>query len=270
MNYWTQSTDNIYVAAHRGWSEDYPENTMIAFEKAMEIGCDQIETDVRVTKDGRLVLIHDHLVDRTTDGTGKVCDYTLEELQKLDAGSWKGEEFAGTRIPEFTDLMELVKDHPTMTLDVELKEYPEEGREELAYSVCDRVLKILDDYGFTDRCVINSWSGKLNEYVYRTYGERFRQHVYYPQKYLGECTIDPYSYGYCCCMFDEFGIPEKLGMASKEEFDGMRVQGVQPWAGASVKDAASVDLAIHNGADLITCNNPDKVLALLKERGKHR
>ena len=72
MNYWTQSKDNIFVAAHRGWSEIYPENTMIAFEKALEIGVDQLETDVHVTKDGHLVLIHDTTVDRTTNKTGKV------------------------------------------------------------------------------------------------------------------------------------------------------------------------------------------------------
>ena len=78
MNYWTQSKDNIFVAAHRGWSDMYPENTMIAFEKAIELGVDQLETDVRITKDGALVLIHDKTVDRTTDGTGFVRDYTLE------------------------------------------------------------------------------------------------------------------------------------------------------------------------------------------------
>lgn len=89
MNYWTQNRDNIYVAAHRGWSTKYPENTMPAFRAALELGVDQLETDVRVTKDGELVLIHDGTVDRTTDGTGRVYDMTFEELQQLDAGSWK-------------------------------------------------------------------------------------------------------------------------------------------------------------------------------------
>ena len=79
MNYWTQSAQNIFVAAHRGWSEKYPENTMLAFQKAIEIGVDQLETDVRITKDGELGLIHDPVVDRTTNGTGKVCEMTLTE-----------------------------------------------------------------------------------------------------------------------------------------------------------------------------------------------
>ena len=71
MNYWTQSNTNIYVAAHRGWKSKYPENTKEAFEAALTLGVDQLETDVRITKDGELVLIHDDKVDRTTNGTGK-------------------------------------------------------------------------------------------------------------------------------------------------------------------------------------------------------
>ena len=270
MNYWTQSMDNIYVAAHRGWSSGYPENTMASMKAALEIGVDQLETDIRVTKDGELVLIHDASVDRTTNGTGAVIDFTLEELKKLDAGSWKGSEFEGMQIPTLIEFMELVKDHPTITLDMELKEYPDPGHEEISYSVCDRVLKILDEYGFTDRCVINTWSGKLHEYIRCKYGDKYRQHVYYPIGCLGECTVDPYSYGYCCCMFDPDNDPERLGMAQKSDFDAMRKAGPQPWAGASVKDEKSVELAIQNGAELITCNNPDEILRLLKEKGKHQ
>ena len=74
MNYWTQSEKNIFVAAHRGFCAKFPENTMLAFREAVKLGVDQIETDVRITKDNELVLIHDSTLDRTTNGTGKVCD----------------------------------------------------------------------------------------------------------------------------------------------------------------------------------------------------
>ena len=264
MNYWTQNEKNIFVAAHRGWRSRYPENTMEAFRAAVELGVDQIETDVRITKDGELVLIHDDTVDRTTNGSGKVCEMTFAELCSLDAGVKKNECYAGTKIPKLIELMELVKDHPTMTLDLELKEYPTEGREEIAYEVCDRVLAIVDSYGFTDRVVINSFSGKLNEYVYRKYGKKYRQHVFFPVEVLGECTIDPYSYAYCSCMF---GSPY---MAKKEIFDRMRACGVQNWVGAAVKDAEGVENAIENGAVLITCDNPDEILSILRERGYHQ
>lgn len=263
MNFWKQNAHNIYVAAHRGFSEKYPENTMEAFRAAIDIGVDQIETDVRITKDDELVLIHDATVDRTTNGTGKVIDFTLEELRSLDAGIKKSVSFQGAKVPTFIELLELVKDHPTMTLDIELKEYPTEGREELAYSVCDRVLSLVDAYGYTDRIVINSFSGKLNEYIYRKYGKKYRQHVFFPLEVLGEITIDPYTYAYCCCMFGS------SYMADMVYFDKMREYGVEPWVGAAVKDAKGVDLAIERGATLITCNNPDEILELLRERGYH-
>lgn len=259
MNYWTQSKDYIYVAAHTGWLDKHPENTMEAFKAALTLDIDQIETDVRVTKDGQLVLIHDKTVDRTTNGTGAVEDLTFEQLRTLDAGN-------GEKVPLLTELMDLVKDHPTITLDIELKEYPTEGREELAYSVCDRVLKIIDDYGFTDRCVINSWSGKLNEYVHKTYGDKYRQHVYYPIRYLGECTEDPYRYAYCACVF---GLLE--GEISVEDAIRFREEtGVRLWAGAYAKDEETIDLAIQMGAELITCNNPDEVLEILRKKNKHK
>jgi len=71
------------IFAHRGYSGRYPENTMLAFEKAADTRCDGIELDVQLTKDGEVVIIHDERVDRTTDGAGFVRDLTLAEIQKL-------------------------------------------------------------------------------------------------------------------------------------------------------------------------------------------
>lgn len=260
MSCWNQSKNNIYVAAHRGWSEKYPENTMLAYRKAAELGVDQIEIDVRVTRDGELVIMHDATVDRTTNGNGLVEELTLAQILELDAGSWKGEEFAGERVPTFAEFLEFAVSLPDMTFDIELKEYPTDGREEFAYSVCDRVLALLDEHGLTGRCVINTFSGKLHEYIYRKYGMKYRLHVYFPITCLGtDMTLFPYSYAYCSCVFSD----------SRLDYEYIDRCGIQPWAGASVKDEATVDLAIANGAELITCNNPDVVLDLLKKKGYH-
>ena len=70
---------------HRGFSGKYPENTMLAYRKAVEAGADGVELDVQLTKDGEVVVIHDERVDRTTDGQGFVRDFTLADLRKLDA-----------------------------------------------------------------------------------------------------------------------------------------------------------------------------------------
>ena len=260
MDYWRQSKNNIYVAAHRGWSEKYPENTMLAYRKAAKLGVDQIEIDVRVTADGELVIIHDPTVDRTTNGSGRVDSFTLEEIRKLDAGAWKGAEFAGEKIPTFEEFLDFAESLPEMTFDIELKEYPVDEREELAYSVCDRVLSLLDEKGLSERCVINTFSGKLHEYIYKKYGMKYRLHVYYPITCMGtDMTLFPYSYSYCACVFSD----------KKSDFEYIDRCGIQPWAGASVKDDATVDLAISNGAELITCNNPDVVLDLLRKKGYH-
>lgn len=259
MNYWKQSTDNIFVAGHRGWLDKYPENTMEGFRAALELGVDQIETDVRVTKDGELVLFHDETVDRVTDGSGRVCDYTLAQLREL--------KVLGTgRIPTLVEFMELIEHHPTLTLDIELKEYPTEGREALSHSACDRTLRILEDYGYGKRCVINSWNGALNEYVNAAYGRKYPQHVYYPRRCLGVCTRDPYDYAYCACVF---GLQE--GEISLEDVRRLREErGVRIWAGTYARDEESVDLAIQMGAELITCNNPDEVLAILRRKNLHK
>jgi glycerophosphoryl diester phosphodiesterase len=261
MNYWKQGKDNIYVAAHRGLCSQYPENTISAFRAALEAGVDQIETDIQVTKDGELVLIHDLQVDRTTNGTGYVYDFTFEELRKLDAGN-------GERIPTLRELMELVKDVPGLTLDLELKVVPLPSCEQLAYDVCDRTLAMVEEYGFRDRIVINTWMAKLHEYIYKKYGKTYRQHIFFPFSFMREYTIDPTSYAYCCCMFSQVNAP--LNIATPAECEEMRAHGVDPWVGAAVKDEEGVDMAIQCGASLITCNNADEILAILRKKGYHK
>ena len=258
MNYWTQSNNYIYVAAHTGWPDKYPGNTILSIKEAVKLGVDQIETDIRITKDDELVLIHDSTINRTTDGEGKVRDYTFEELQQFNVGKTE-------KIPKLIELFELVKDHPTITLDLELKEYPEEVGDELAFKVCDMVLKMVDDYNFADRIVINSFSGRLNEYIYKKHGKKYRQHGFYPQNLLGECTIDPYSYLYCACVF---GAGENVSV--EELLKLQKDYGARIWAPSSVRDEKTIDFAVSYGAELITCDNPDEVLRILRKKGLHK
>ena len=271
MNYWKQSNQNVYVAGHRGFPKVYPENTMISFKGALELGLDQIETDVRITKDGELVLIHDALVDRTTDGTGEVRDYTFEELQKLDAGSWKDPAFTGARIPKLRDLFELVKDHPTITLDLELKEYPdrdEDGSwEQTAFEVCDRTVAMVEEYHFEDRVVLNTFSTPLMNYVHKTYPQ-YRTHVFFPMfKMRGEGE-DPYPGAYCACVYGPKEVAEGI-VTSDQIRDFAKETGIRVWAGCYAKDEETMDLALSWGAELITANNPDEVMAYLRKKGKH-
>lgn len=93
------------LCAHRGAMETHPENTLPAFQEAVKAGAHMIEFDVQLTKDNELVVMHDATVDRTTNGTGKVSEMTFAEIRKLDAGSWKSEEFAGLQVPTFREVL---------------------------------------------------------------------------------------------------------------------------------------------------------------------
>src|ERR1039457_1736716 len=88
-----------WIIAHRGASGHAPENTMAAFERAVALGAQFIETDLHLTRDARFVAIHDKTLERTTNGKGAVRDFTLAELRELDAGMWFDRQFMGQRIP---------------------------------------------------------------------------------------------------------------------------------------------------------------------------
>lgn len=111
-----RQVDNV---AHRGASGYAPENTIAAFDKAVEMKADYIEIDVQRSRDGELVIIHDTTVDRTTDGTGKVKDLTFEQLRTFDAGSFKGEQFKGEKIPTLDEILD--RYHGKIGILIELK-----------------------------------------------------------------------------------------------------------------------------------------------------
>ena len=96
------------ICAHRGANHSHPENTLSAFKEAIRLGAHMIEFDVRLTKDSALVILHDATLDRTTTGSGKVENFTLNEIHKLDAGSWKNSEFKEERIPTLDETLEIM------------------------------------------------------------------------------------------------------------------------------------------------------------------
>jgi glycerophosphoryl diester phosphodiesterase len=111
------------ISAHRGFSAKAPENTLAALEAALEAGADVAEVDLRMTRDGHLVLMHDRSVDRTTGGRGRVSDLTLDEVRRLDAGAWFAPEFAGVAVPTLEEALRWSKGRLGFLL--ELKNYPE-------------------------------------------------------------------------------------------------------------------------------------------------
>lgn len=106
------------LSSHRGENHIHPENTLIAFQEAIRAGAHQIELDIYLTDHGDLVVIHDVTVDRTTDGSGDVRRMTLDEIKKLDAGSWKAPRFAGEQIPTLDEALEIMPRNVWLNLHV--------------------------------------------------------------------------------------------------------------------------------------------------------
>lgn len=140
------------VFAHRGYSGKYPENTMLAFKKAAETGCDGIELDVQLTKDGTVVVIHDERIDRTTDGTGFVKDFTYEELKTYHAGAICGDRYGFQPIPAFEEYCIWARDQELIT-NVEIKTgvYYYEGLEE-------KTLELVRKYGLEKKVIFSSFN----------------------------------------------------------------------------------------------------------------
>jgi glycerophosphoryl diester phosphodiesterase len=132
--------------AHRGASGYAPENTRAAFDRAIAMGAEMIETDVQMTADGILVLWHDAFVDRNSNGQGPVCDHTLDELRALDLGSWFAPEYAGQRVLTVTEM--LTEYVPRIPVVFEIKDP----------RATTPLLALIEDRGLTDRVHVTSFS----------------------------------------------------------------------------------------------------------------
>jgi glycerophosphoryl diester phosphodiesterase len=135
------------VIAHRGASSYAPENTVAAFDLALEIGVSHIELDVHFTSDDHLVVIHDDTVDRTTNGRGPVTSHTLAALTALDAGSWFGGKFVGARIPTFADVLERYRGRAHIHTEIK-------GR---SAHLAERTVDLVRRHGMVDHVTITSF-----------------------------------------------------------------------------------------------------------------
>ena len=138
------------VISHRGANRLAPENTLAAFKKSLEFGVDGFENDVHQTLDGHLVVCHDDLVDRTSNGTGPICEKTLEELRRLDFGGWFSPEFAGEKIPTLAEFFELCG--PLKVVNVEIKR----ARDGSTASA-GAVVRLAKEMGVFDKLIVSSF-----------------------------------------------------------------------------------------------------------------
>ncbi len=136
--------------AHRGSSGSYPENTRLAFEKAIEAGADMIEMDCRLSKDGHVVVIHDDRLDRTARAKGFVKGKTLKQLKKLDVGAWLKKSFKGQRILTLEEILEIVSGKVEINLEIKSVLHGPLGIEL-------KVLFIVSHFDYLERTIFSSF-----------------------------------------------------------------------------------------------------------------
>ena len=231
------------VIGHRGAAGVAPENTFAGFDIALALGVDGIETDVQKTQDGKLVLFHDHLLDKTTNGTGVLQETPWQALQQLDAGSWFDSIYAGERVPL---LIEALQRYGTRTyLDLEIKQVG------IEYEVLNLVeqLELLDRVTFTSQdfptvCTIKKKNPLARVgYITADFSEEVVKRV-----------VEAKMQDFC----------PRAEKITKELVNHWRSSGLFIRA-CGVKNAEMMKNAIYAGVDGMTFDFPD---VLLKELGR--
>jgi glycerophosphoryl diester phosphodiesterase len=138
------------LIAHRGASADAPENTIAAFELALEQGADGLELDVHLSADGHPVVIHDFTLERTTDGAGPVSALSVRELKRLDAGGWRDRYFQGQRVQTLQEVLERFRDRARFWLELK-------GGPALYPGLEERVVSTVEIYDAVDRVLVQSF-----------------------------------------------------------------------------------------------------------------
>lgn len=152
--------NSFIICAHRGASGIAPENTVAAVTSALDSGAPMIEIDVQYTRDHQMVVFHDDTIERTTDGTGAISEKSLEEVQRLDAGSWFGPSFAGERVPKLLEVLELIRGRAYVNLEIKPRPDTEDARKETL-----ELIELLRSMSMLDMCLFSSFDHRAIRFV---------------------------------------------------------------------------------------------------------
>lgn len=240
--------EKIYVEGHRGACALYPENTLLSFEKAMELGVDAVEFDIWLSSDKIPVLMHEGNPWRTCGVDSHLRDMTLAQIKKLDPCSFRtfGETFRGqVEVPTLYELLDLMKaKRPDLKLGVEIKEYTEE--------TVDITVKALKEYGVFEKCWFYVFNGRILRYIKEKYNGRT---MGYPDFQMQEFD------GYDC--YDEIGLSMKIARSEVAEVFLAKGLPVHMYCADTEED---VRFCAEKGASLITANDPRALLRFLENR----
>ncbi len=165
------------VISHRGANKEAPQNTIPAFEKSLEIGCDGFETDIHLTADGYPVICHNYTIDETSNGTGEVRAKTLDELRTYDFGSYFSEKYAGTKLPILEEFLDLSAKGDIEIMNIEIKP-PLDGN----YEIVKKTIDAVKEKGLFDKLLISSFDPKVLVECKRIDPECKTGYLYAPNK----------------------------------------------------------------------------------------
>ena len=253
---WYKREGHIPILGHRGIKAKYPENTIISFAAAIELGVDLIEFDVNITKDGIPVVLHDNNIVRTSDHEGLTRDFTLQELKKFDFGCKFGAQFAGTPIPTLEEVLELAVKSENLLLNVEIKDMTQEA--------VDKTVEMLHRFGLEDRSVIACFDAEIIRYTKKNYPHMRCQG--FPGRYMKNFTEDTYD-----CMFG-MGIPIGWKDCTEKSICNdvafAKERGILAWLFCADTEA-DVHRCVEYGCDNITGNDPEIALCVLRSMKLH-
>ncbi len=259
-----RGNDRPWVIAHRGGAGLAPENTLVAFRNAVSLGVDMLEMDIHMTKDGRLVVIHDKSVDRTTDGHGLVQEMTLNEIRKLDAG-YHFTRDGGATFPyrgrgiTIPTLLEVLTNFPTAKMSIEIK--PDD------VAVADALATLIKAQHAENRVIVVSFHRKVIT--------RFRALISQTATGTSEPGIEIFWIMQRAHLWRLYRpVPDVLqvpirwrgyqivtpGFITAAHRQGMKVQ---VW---TINDPAAMRVLIKEGVDGIITDRPDLMLSLRKTR----
>jgi glycerophosphoryl diester phosphodiesterase len=236
----------IVVIAHRGAHLEVPENTLASLEKAIEIGCDYVEIDVRRTKDGALVIMHDAQVNRMTNGKGRIDHLTLAEIRKLDIKSRKGGRPSGQKVPTLDEILEHAKGR--MRIYVDHKNAPPA-----------QVLAAIEKYGMLHDVVVYGSVNTLREY------KRLAPSVWIMPDHPD--TI-PLIEALAKSLKPET-LDGNIADWNREQVEATHRAGVQVWVDnrSEWDNEAGIKRAVEMGVDAIQTDHPAEVLRILNAMG---
>jgi glycerophosphoryl diester phosphodiesterase len=241
---------SLICIAHRGFAGMVPENTIISFQKAMAFNPDAMEFDLHLSKDGELVVIHDSSVDRTTNGKGKVAEFTLAELKILDAGSWFDKKYAGERIPTFAEVLSLTKNK--VNLLIELK----------AAGTAEKAIPMLEQFDMLDQVIITSFNPEYLKIAKQLNPQISMMHIFHTNPNEKD-TISPLTYTSRTLAVSANLMAINYGAVTPELNQTAHQRGLIIGV-YSVDDEQDIQAMVDLGVDNITSNYIERLLKVVR------